>query len=171
MVHSLARGHLKPLWQAHASELLSEQDLLITLQAMATSYASWAQAILQRGLADSRCRFIALSSEGARKALPQYGAVAAAKAALEALNRQLATEIAAEGHTANILQPGVTDTPALRRIPSAKALLQQAQARNPTSRLTLPQEVANVVYLLCQPEADRINGAIIPVDGGENIAP
>lgn len=66
-----------------------------------------------------------------------------------------------------MLQPGITDTPSLRMIPGQEVLRAQASFRNPYGRLTLPEDVANVVYLMCRDEAAWINGALIPVDGGE----
>ena len=67
----------------------------------------------------------------------------------------------------NVVQPGVTDTPSLRMIPGSETLLQHAALRNPFGRTTRPEEVADVIYLLCRDEAAWINGALIPVDGGE----
>ena len=55
-------------------------------------------------------------------------------------------------------------------IPGSEWLKQNATIRNPNKRLTQPVDVANVAYLLCRAEAHWINGAIIPVDGGERIA-
>ena len=66
-----------------------------------------------------------------------------------------------------MIQPGVTDTPSLRLIPGSDHLKQGALLRNPFHRLTRPEDVANVIYLLCRDEAAWINGAVIRVDGGE----
>lgn len=173
-VHSLARGHLKPLFslpgkETEARESLSTADLELTLEAMATSYWHWAKALLDKSLLAPQALMLAFTSEGGRRAWPYYGAVSAAKATLEALNRQLALELAPFGHRANLLQPGVTDTPALRLIPGHDSLVETAQKRNPYQRLTSPAAVADVVYLLTRPEAEWINGVILPVDGGESI--
>lgn len=112
-------------------------------------------------------RVLGLTSEGNQKAWHNYAAVSAAKASLEAISRSIALEFAPFGIRSNILQPGVTDTPSLRMIPGQEALKSQAAFRNPFSRLTTPEDVANAVYLMCRDEAAWINGAIIPVDGGE----
>ena len=63
-----------------------------------------------------------------------------------------------------------TNTASLRMVPSSKYLKKHSLLRNPFKRLTLPEDVANVVYLLCKDEAAWINGTIIPVDGGEHIS-
>jgi NAD(P)-dependent dehydrogenase (short-subunit alcohol dehydrogenase family) len=81
----------------------------------------------------------------------------------------MALEYARYGITSNIIQAGTTDTPALRQLPSYEKLLTIAERRNPSGRLTRPQDVANLVYLLCLPEADWINGSLIKADGGESL--
>ncbi|MEC8885276.1 MAG: SDR family oxidoreductase, partial [Bacteroidota bacterium] len=93
----------------------------------------------------------------------------AAKAALEAIIRSLAFELAPLKITANCIQAGVTNTESLQLIPGSDQLIAQALERNPQRRLTTPEDVANVVYLLTKPEANWINGAVIPVDGGEHL--
>ena len=173
-VHSLARGHLKPMVASPTHEssqsTLGANDLALTIEAMATSYAHWAQAIAAKSLFAPNALLLAFTSEGGRRVWPGYGAVSAAKASLEAINRQLAVELGTKGHRANLLQPGVTDTPALRLIPGSEELIDSAKRRNPQGRLTRPEMVADVVHLLTLPEARWINGVILPVDGGESIA-
>jgi enoyl-[acyl-carrier protein] reductase I len=174
ILHSLAKGNLKAMVPKPAEEtakqsFLQTDDFLLTLNAMAVNYYTWTVAVFNKSLLAPKASFIALTSEGARKAWRFYGAVSAAKAALEAINRQLAVELGAHGHRANILQPGVTNTTALRMIPGHEELLAWAEKRSPTGALTTPQKVADVVYLLSQPESAWINGTVIPVDGGESI--
>ncbi|MGB3775063.1 MAG: SDR family oxidoreductase, partial [Leeuwenhoekiella sp.] len=86
-----------------------------------------------------------------------------------AIIRSLAYELAPLGITANSIQAGVTDTESLRLIPGSEVLKEEALRMNPNGRLTLPEDVANMVYLLCKPEAQWITGAVIPVDGGEHM--
>ena len=69
-----------------------------------------------------------------------------------------------------MIQAGVTDTPALRAIPGSGQLKSQARLRNPGGRLTTPEDVAGVIYLLSLDEAGWINGELVRVDGGEHIS-
>ena len=103
------------------------------------------------------------------KALRNYAAVSAAKVTLEAITRNIALEFAPFGIKANCIQAGVTDTASLRMIPGSDRIKEHSLQRNPFNRLTLPEDVADVVYLLSKDEAAWINGTIIPVDGGEHI--
>ena len=64
----------------------------------------------------------------------------------------------------------MTDTASFRMIPGSDKIKKHSLQRNPFKRLTLPEDVANVVYLLSKDEAIWINGAIIPVDGGEHVS-
>ncbi len=113
---------------------------------------------------------LGLTSEGNAVAWKGYAAVAAAKVSLEALARAIAVEFAPHGIRCNVVQAGITDTPALRAIPGSEHLKAQANLRNPCGRLTTPRDVANAVYLLCLEEAAWINGVVLRVDGGEHIS-
>jgi enoyl-[acyl-carrier-protein] reductase (NADH) len=114
-------------------------------------------------------RVYAMTSSGATRVIRSYGAVSAAKAALEAHIRQLAYELAPLGITANAIRAGVTDTPALRRIPEGLHLLEQANSRNPSGRSTTPQDVARAIAALSDERLYWMTGNIIGIDGGEEI--
>ncbi len=150
--------------------VLSDADLARTVYSMGTSLLTWVQRIHAAGLFAPDARVIGLTSEGNAVAWRGYAAVAAAKSALESVSRAIAVEFAPYGIRANIVQPGVTDTPALRVIPGSAGMKAGARRRNPFGRLTTPEDVANVVYLLSLDEAAWINGALIRVDGGEHVA-
>ncbi|RXG13416.1 NAD(P)-dependent dehydrogenase (short-subunit alcohol dehydrogenase family) [Leeuwenhoekiella aestuarii] len=170
LLHSIAKGNLKPIYSEKAEEAtLTGKDFLLTAEAMAVSLYDWASAFAKAKLFKENGRILTFTSEGSTKPLPNYAAVSAAKAALEAIVRSLAFELAPLKITANCIQAGVTDTESLQLIPGSAVLIEQALARNPQGRLTTPQDVANVVYLLSKPEASWINGAVIPVDGGEHL--
>ena len=150
--------------------LLDEEDFAQTIHNMGTSLMFWVQDLHQRKMFAGDSRVLGLTSQGNQIAWQGYAAVSAAKCALEAIARSIAREFAVHGIRCNVLQPGVTDTSALRLIPGNKRLKYQAIERNPFSRLTTVEDVANVVYLMSLKEAAWINGAILRVDGGEAIS-
>lgn len=168
LVHSIAKGNLKPIVSADQRPL-QHDDFALTIDAMAISLYDWTKALFSAGLFAGDARVISFTSEGSQKTWQHYAAVSAAKAALEAISRSIALEMAPFGIRANCIMAGVTDTASLRLIPGADALVSHSRQRNPFSRLTTPEDVANVVYLLCKDEAAWINGAVIPVNGGEHL--
>lgn len=153
-----------------SDRLLEDGDVARTIYAMGTSLLSWTRQLHERGMFAADARVLGMTSEGNEVAWKGYAAVAAAKVALESVSRAIAVEMAHYGVRSNIVQAGVTDTPALRAIPGSTNLKAQARTRNPFGRLTTPEDVADVVYLLSLPEAAWINGAIIRADGGERIS-
>lgn len=169
LIHSIAKGNLKPM-ASENEPTLSSDDFQITLQAMAISLYDWTKVIFDAKLFSEDARIISFTSEGNTKAMPYYGAVSAAKAALEAISRNIALEFAPYGIRSNCIQAGVTNTQSLQMIPNSEQIISFSKKRNPFKRLTTPEDVADVVYLLCKDEASWINGATIPVDGGERIS-
>lgn len=169
LVHSIAKGNLKPMTSDSKAPTLSEEDFKLTGEAMAYNMYSWVKLFFGEGLFASSSSVIAFTSEGSSRVIPGYGAVAAAKASLEAIIRQIAVEFAPRGLRANGLQAGVTPTDSMKRIPGSADILERTAQRNPLGRLTRPEDIANVVYLLSRPEAAWINGAIIKIDGGESL--
>lgn len=167
VLHSLAFGTLLPYLGPDTTARISLRQLEMTHLVMAHSLVSWVQALVDRNLLHSRARIFAMTSPGARSVWPAYGAVSAAKAALEAHVRQLAVELAPHGITVNALCAGVTETPALSKIPNHDTMKQIALRKNPHRRLTQPQDVADAILVLSQPQAHWINGNVINVDGGE----
>jgi NAD(P)-dependent dehydrogenase (short-subunit alcohol dehydrogenase family) len=157
-----------PVYSSRA--FLDEDDLTLTFHSMGASLLGWTQALLRRGMFAADARVFGLTSEGNTLAWKGYAAVAAAKAALESLARAIAVECATHGIRCNVIQAGITDTPALRAIPGNHHLMAHARLRNPFRRLTTPQDVANVIYLLSTDEAAWINGEVIRVDGGEHVS-
>ena len=169
LVHSIAKGNLKPMANAE-SDGLSSQDFQTTFNAMALSLYDWTRDLLRLQLFAEDCRVISFTSQGSSRALPNYAAVASAKAALEAITRSMALEFAKFGLKANCIQAGITDTSALKQIPGSEAIMERALKQNPNGRLTLPEDIANAAYLLCSEEASWITGTVIPVDGGESLS-
>ncbi len=168
MLHSLAFGTtLHYVTDDQDRRELSRKQMEMTLDVMAHSLVYWTRDLYHAGLLQRGSRVYAMSSEGAILAVPTYGAVSAAKAALEAHVRQLALELAEAGITVNAIRAGVTDTPALRRIPGWPQLVQAAEARNPQGRLTRPADVADALTVLATPQTHWMTGNVIGVDGGE----
>lgn len=152
------------------AELIDEEDMARTIYSMGTSLLSWTQELFERKLFQDDARVLAMTSEGNQVAWRGYAAVSAAKVALEAVVRSIAVEFGPYGVRANSIQAGVTDTPALRAIPGSQKMKSQARLRNPFGRLTLPEDVADFICLLCTDEAKWVNGCLLRVDGGEHIA-
>jgi enoyl-[acyl-carrier protein] reductase III len=168
LFHSLAFGTLKPLAGRNESQMIAKAQLEMTMDVMANSLIYWTQDLLRRQLIGAGARIFGMTSDGAHMNLPYYGAVSAAKAALESYVRQLAVELGPRKITCNAILAGVTDTPALSKIPGAKNMLYAAQQKNPLGRTTIPDDVAKIVLLLMSPAADFLNGNTIGVDGGES---
>jgi len=168
LIHSIAKGNLKPMTGTEIP-VLQNDDFHLTLESMAISLYDWTKSLFDKKLFAPDARIISFTSEGNTKAFTNYAAVSAAKAALEAITRNIALEFAAYGIKANCVQAGVTDTASFRMIPGHEQLKAHAMNRNPFKRITTPEDVANVVYLLCKDEAAWINGSTIIADGGEHI--
>jgi enoyl-[acyl-carrier protein] reductase III len=170
LLHSIARGNLKPLIAETGDEqsILSVEDIEYTTYAMSTSLLDWARDLLKAELFQDDARIIGLTSEGAHKHWDGYAAVSIAKSSLESLTTYMAVELAKYGLKTNLIQAGITETPSLHKIPGSEKLVQYAKERNPLGRITRPADVANVIYLLCTAEAAWINGTVIHVDGGEH---
>ena len=150
--------------------LLLDEDFALTIYSMGSSLANWVQEIFKRKMFATDARVLGLTSEGNEIAWRGYAAVSAAKVVLESIARSIAVEYAPYGIRANIIQAGVTDTPALRLIPGNTHLKATAKLRNPFNRITTPEDVANFIYLMCLDEAAWANGNIIRIDGGEHIS-
>lgn len=166
LMHSLAFGTLRPYIGDGA---VSSSQMDMTLRVMAHSLVDWTQAAVSRRMLSKGARVFAMTSSGSNRIIPSYGPVSAAKAALESHCRQLAYELAPLGITVNALRGGVTDTPALRKIPGNDLLIDGASEKNPSGRLTTPEDVADALVVLCSPKAHWITGNVINVDGGEEI--
>ena len=167
LVHSIAKGNLKPM--SGEDQILENLDFQLTIDAMALSLYDWTQEIFQNNLFTKDARVISFTSDGNKKAWKNYAAVSAAKVTLESLTRSMALEFAPHGIRANCIQAGITVTRSFQMIPGNETLRVHALKHNPFRRLTVPDDVANVVYLLSKDEASWITGTIIPVNGGEHL--
>jgi NAD(P)-dependent dehydrogenase (short-subunit alcohol dehydrogenase family) len=169
LVHSLAFGTLKPFIGASEKERLSREQMEMTQDVMANSLVYWTQDLLENQQLRRGARIFAMTSSGSTRVWPSYGAVSSAKAALESHCRQLALELAPFGVSVNAIRAGVTDTPALRKIPGNEEMMRIATDRNPWKRLTTPQDIADTLALLVHDESGWLTGNVLGIDGGEDI--
>jgi len=167
VMHSLAFGTLAHLVPLDANKAVSRKQLEMTMDVMANSFVYWIQDLIEADLLGP-ARIFAMTSEGSEKAWPMYGPVAAAKAALESYVRQLGRELAPRRITVNAIMAGVTQTPALDKIPGADTLVAKALAKNPFARLTQPDDVADAIAELSRSGTHWINSNVIRIDGGES---
>jgi NAD(P)-dependent dehydrogenase (short-subunit alcohol dehydrogenase family) len=171
VMHSLAFGSLVPFIADDPKSAVDRKKMEMTQDVMANSLVYWVQDLVRGGFLGRGSRIFAMTSEGSSRVVPSYGVVSSAKAALESHVRQLAMELARRGTgiTVNAIRAGVTDTPALRKIPEAEQMIEITMKRNPTGRMTTPQDVASAILALSGEATDFINGDIIGVDGGEYV--
>ncbi|WP_274563258.1 SDR family NAD(P)-dependent oxidoreductase [Streptomyces spiramyceticus] len=167
-VHSLAFGSLVPFLPREGWEKpIASRQLEMTLDVMAHSLVYWTQDLTEAGLLRGGSKIYAMTSAGVVQSLPSYGAVSAAKSALEAHVRQLACELAPRGIAVNAIRAGVTLTPALQAIPEHAGYVARIAENNPHGRLTRPDDVAEAIALLSRTDSSWISGNTIGVDGAE----
>ena len=167
MMHSLAFGTLIDLVPSNTDNGVNRKQLEMTMDVMANSLVYWTQDLVAADVMGPG-RIFAMTSEGSERAWPMYGPVAAAKAAMECYVRQLGRELASRQITVNAILAGVTETPALTKIPGAQALIAKAVSKNPYNRLTQPDDVAQAIVALAQPGTHWLNSNVIRIDGGES---
>ncbi len=168
-LHSLAFGTLKPYITDNPDEAITQSNMEMTLDVMAHSLVYWVQELYWAKLLGFGSRIFAMTSYGSTHVVPYYGAVSAAKAALESHIRQLAMELAPIGATANAIRGGVTNTPALQKIPGHEKMIHAAIERNPGRRLTTPEDVANAISVFASDDCQWMNGNVIGVDNAESV--
>lgn len=169
LLHSLAFGTLRPYFP-ESGRALTKKQMDMTLDVMAHTLVYWTQALVERGMLGEGGRIFAMTSSGSIAAWQAYGAVSAAKCALESHVRQLAVELAPRGITANAVMAGVTRTAALEKIPGADEIERRALERNPSGRLTRPEDIASCLVSLAGPGTAWMTGNVLRVDGGESVA-
>lgn len=140
-----------------------------TININARSILFGAQAAAPYMTARGWGRIIGITSFGSRRVLPEYSVVGVSKAAIEALIRYLAVELAPHGIVCNTVSPGVVETEALDFFPSKDAILAEGLRRTPAGRLVTPEEIARLVAWLCTDDAQMIVGQTIVMDGGYEL--
>ena len=169
LMHSLAFGTLKAFIPKEGETGVTKAQMEMTLDVMANSLVYWVQDLVAEDMLARKARIFAMTSSGGHTAIPYYGAVSAAKAALQSHIRQLSTELGYLEVSAVAIMAGVTDTPALRKIPGSIPMLEVARRKNPRNRHTTPEDVAKVISLLCKDGGEWVSGGIINADGGEDV--
>lgn len=162
LIYNSATGTHKPLAE------LNQRQLAVVWQVNVGAFLDLALKMLP--IMPVGGRIIAISSEGAHRAVDQYGAVGSSKAALEALCRQMAVEWAKKGIIVNVIAPGLLETETLAVLPDAERRMRHEVAASPLGRLVSLEEVAHVVRFLCSPASAGIVGQTITVDGGKSIS-
>ncbi len=170
LLHSLAFGTLKPFFAEPRENAIARAQIEMTLDVMANSLVYWTQDLFFEKMLAPGAHIFAMTSAGDHLVWPAYGAVSAAKCALESYVRQLAVELAPHGVTVNALRAGVTDTPALRKIPGNQAMIERVLATHPAGRLTRPADVARALVALAGEGGAWVSGNVIGVDGAEDVA-
>jgi enoyl-[acyl-carrier protein] reductase III len=160
LVHAAATGVIRPALET------TDKHWEWTLAANARALLSLARAAAPSMPPGSA--IVGLSSLGATRVLEDYALVGASKAAMEALVRYLAVELAPQGIAVNAVSAGVVETGALDHFPRKEDMLALGR-RNPVGRLVTPEDVASCVTFLCSPEAAMIRGQTIVVDGGGSL--
>ena len=142
-----------------------------TMDVNARSFLFGAQMAVPMMIRNGGGKIVALTSPGAERVLPDYIAVGASKAALNALVRYLAVELAEANICVNAVAPGIVETGALQHFAfmQDQDVIQKAIANTPAGRLVTPQDVAELVLYLCSPQAEMIRGQVITIDGGYTL--
>jgi enoyl-[acyl-carrier protein] reductase III len=162
LISNAASGVLKPV------EELSLHHFHWTMDINAAALLPLAQRFLALP-SEAEKKLVAVSSLGATRAIQNYTAVGASKAALESMVRHMAAELAPKGVRVNAVSAGTVDTDALRHFPNRDELLEETARRTPAGRLLHPQDVANAVVFLCTDYASMIHGQTLMVDGGYSV--
>lgn len=166
LLHSIAFGTTTNFF---GDKPVNQKQMDMTVHVMGNSLLYWTQKLYTAKLLSNGSRILGLTSEGNYVAMDGYGPVSVAKAAMEAIIRQIGWELGQFGITANAVQAGVTPTRALTKITEDwESWIENTKKRNPMRRTTSPEDVANTISLLLRPEADFINCSIIYCDGGES---
>ncbi len=166
LISNAASGVLKPSWELTTRHWQWAMDINARALLPLSQHAS---KLMGRGDGEFGGRILAVSSLGAVRAIDNYAAVGASKAALESLVRHLAVDLAPCGVNVNVIQAGAVDTEALKFFKNRDEILNNTLKRTPVGRLITPEDVADVVLLLCSNKAKMIQGQTIVVDGGYSI--
>jgi enoyl-[acyl-carrier protein] reductase III len=161
LVSNAATGVIRPALE------LEERHWDWTLNANSRAFLTLARHAAPR--MEPGSSIVAISSLGSTRVLENYVLVGTSKAALEALVRYLAVELAPSGINVNAVSAGLVETGALEYFPNREEMLERYRTRTPAGRLVEPRDVAEVVCFLASPAAGMIRGQTVVVDGGYSV--
>ncbi len=160
LVSNAASGVLRPLMELEESHW----DWTMNINSKALLFCAQEAAKLMEK--NGGGRIVSLSSIGSIRVIDNYTTVGVSKAALEALTRYLAVELAPKNIVVNAVSGGPVDTDALKHFPNRDEILEGARTRTPAGRVVEPKDLANAVMFLLTDESSMIRGQTIIVDGG-----
>ena len=162
LIHNAALGAFKPITQLRINQW--ELSLDVNAKALLVLAQTALPSMEKEGGS-----IIALSSLGSRRYIPNYGAIGISKAALEALVRYLAVELAGKKIRVNAVSGGLVDTDAARSFPHQEIFQKEVLRRTPAGRIGKPEDLAQVVAFLASEEAGWIYGQTVIADGGLSL--
>jgi len=163
LINNAASGYIRPVMEQE----VKGWDWTMNINARSILFNSQRAARMMEPRGGGK--IVNISSIGSFRVLPEYVVIGVSKAAVEALTRYLAVELAPMNIVVNAVSGGVVDTDALRFFPRREEMIRVSQERTPAGRLVEPQDIANVVAFLCSDEASMIRGQTIVVDGGYTL--
>ena len=161
VVHNAATGVIGPALESQ------DKQWDWTLNANARAMLTLARALAPKMQAGSS--IVGISSLGSTRVLENYVLVGVSKAALEAVVRYLAVELAPRGIRVNAVSAGVVETGALDFFPNREKMISEGLERTPAGRLVEPRDVAEAVTFLCSEAAEMVRGHTLVVDGGFSL--
>ncbi len=161
LVHNAATGVIRPALETE------DKHFDWTLATNSRALLSLARAAVPTMKSGSS--IVAVSSLGSTRVLENYSLVGTSKAALEALVRYLAVELAPKGIRVNAVSAGIVETGALDYFPNREEMMSWSLKRTPAGRLVEPRDIADAVRFLCSPEAEMVRGQTLIVDGGFSL--
>jgi NAD(P)-dependent dehydrogenase (short-subunit alcohol dehydrogenase family) len=150
-------------------DAISEEQLLETFRLNTWPTVALIRAALACGLGNNAGSVVTISSGSPRKTTSAMVSYAAAKAALNAMTRTIAADLAGQGVRLNAVSPGLVRTTATRPIWKTDAGAAAGSAL-PLGRLTEAEDIAAAVCFLLSDDARQITGITLDVDGGNHLS-
>lgn len=159
-VHAIADGNIGAIFDTERK--LNQDSFIYTFNSMCVSFVTWTQVLIANGIIASGCKIIGFSSQGFFRYIPQYAAVALAKAGLETLCLYMSEELKKSNITVIVVRTSMIDTNAVRVFDNYEKLKMISETENINHRLMKPSEVAIYVMKLVSNE-NQSNGCIVDI--------